>query len=79
MAKAKGQAKTDIQKVTFSNATLRFLDVLSTRGTHGAKVNDVIRTLVEEGIRRAIADNILKVEDGEIAPPPVANNPSIGG
>lgn len=60
-----GKADTDVQKVTFSKSTLRFLETLSARGTHGAKMNDVIRTLVEEGIRRAIADRILSVEDGQ--------------
>jgi hypothetical protein len=64
MATAKGKTATEVQKVTFSSNTLKFLDALCSRGTHGAKVNDVIRTLVEEGIRKAIADRILSVEDG---------------
>ena len=73
MPRGKGKTATDRQKVTFSEATLRFLDVLCTKGTHGAGVNDVIRSLVEEGIRRAIADNILSADDGQPKPPPVAS------
>jgi hypothetical protein len=65
VASAKGKKETDIQKVTFSVTTLRFLDALSGKGTHGSSVNDVIRSLVEEGIRRAIADRILGVDEGK--------------
>ena len=65
MAQAKGKKATEIQKVTFSCTTIRFVETLTNHGTHGSSVNDVIRSLVEEGVRRAIADGILKVEDGQ--------------
>lgn len=65
MGQAKGKAATTVQKVTFSSTTLRFLEALSGRGTHGSSVNDVIRTLVEAGIRQAIADTIIAVSDGQ--------------
>lgn len=79
MAVAKGKGDTDRQKVTFALPTLRFIDVLATKGTHGDTVNDVIRSLVEEGIRKAIADHILSPNDGQVTPPPAASSPSTGG
>ena len=53
-------ADTDRRPVTLAVATWEFLDHLSKLGTHGTSVPDVAKTLIEEGIRRAIKDGFLK-------------------
>jgi hypothetical protein len=53
-------ADTDRRPVTLAVTTWEFLDQLSKLGTHGTSVPDVAKTLIEEGIRRAIKDGFLK-------------------
>ncbi len=53
-------ADTDRRPVTLAVATWSYLDQLSKLGTHGTSVPDVAKTLIEEGIRRAIKDGFLK-------------------
>jgi len=54
---------TDRLQVVLSLKTLAFLDVLSMKGTHGTSIPDAARTLIEQGIRRAIRDGFLTPED----------------
>jgi hypothetical protein len=43
--------------------TLEFLKVLGAKGTHGKDDKAAARTLIEQGIRLAIKDEFLTVED----------------
>jgi hypothetical protein len=53
-------ADTDRRPLTLAVATWEYLDQLSKLGTHGTSVPDVAKTLIEEGVRRAIKDGFLK-------------------
>lgn len=55
-------ADTDRRPITLANATWDYLDDLSKQGTHGTSVPDVAKSLIEEGIRRAIKDGFLKLK-----------------
>lgn len=57
---AQGKAETVRKNVTLSKATIRYLEKLATSGTHGSDVVDVIRTLVEDGVRSAIKDGFIQ-------------------
>jgi hypothetical protein len=56
-------ADTDRRPITLAVATWEYLEVLSKQGTHGTSVPDVAKTLIEEGIRRAIKDGFLKQKE----------------
>lgn len=58
MAKA-----TDRLQVVISLKTMAFLDVLSGKGTHGTTIPDAARTLIEQGIRRAIREGFLTADE----------------
>ncbi len=60
---AKSQAKTERLQVTLSLQTIAFLTLLSEKGTHGTGPTDVAKTLIEQGIRRAIRGNFLSGDD----------------
>ncbi len=60
---AKGQSKTKRQSLTLSIKTLKYLDILATKGTHGDNVPNVAKTLIEQGIRRAIETGYLKLPE----------------
>jgi hypothetical protein len=49
------------KNVTFSEATLRYLDDIAKTGTHGADATAVIRSLVEQGIRDSIDKKLIRV------------------
>lgn len=53
---------TDRIPVTLSLATIAYLETLRAQGTHGGSVPAVIRTMVEESVRRAIVDGLLDVD-----------------
>ena len=55
----------DVIGVTFSRVTQRRLEALAAKGTHGSGRTDVIRHFVEEGLRQAIKDGFISVEDGQ--------------
>lgn len=62
MAQARGKSdRGEPQKITFSAATLGYLEALVRVGTHGESVNDVVRTMVRDGVRAAIKDGLIKV------------------
>ncbi|WP_343712865.1 hypothetical protein [Inquilinus sp.] len=62
---AQGKSPTTRKSITFNVATLKYLEALAATGTHGSDVVSVARTLVENGIRDAIKDGFLKVQEFE--------------
>ena len=60
MGKAQAKSETIRKNVTFSAKTVEYLEELVAKGTHGSDVVGVIRTMVEEGVRRAIRDGIVE-------------------
>jgi hypothetical protein len=50
---------------TLSLATIRYLEALSKKGTHGKGVSKVMTTLIEEGVRRAILDRFIQQFEDE--------------
>jgi hypothetical protein len=61
---ALGQNPTRRIQITLSTRTHDFLAALARRGTHGSSIVDVARTLVEQGVRDAIRQNFIKIEEG---------------
>jgi hypothetical protein len=55
-------ADTDRKAITLAIVTWEYLDDLSTRGTHGTTVADVAKSLIEEGVRKAIKDGFLTLK-----------------
>jgi hypothetical protein len=47
-------------KCTLQAMTIRYLEALSKRGTHGKGVSKVMTALIEEGIRQAIRDKFIQ-------------------
>jgi len=56
-------ADTKRLQVTLDRKTLDFLQILGAKGTHGKDDKAAARTLIEEGIRRAIQDEFLTAAD----------------
>jgi hypothetical protein len=56
-------ADTERRPITLALATWEYLDELSKRGTHGTSVPDVAKSLIEDGVRRAIQDGFLKLRE----------------
>jgi len=52
-------AKTERRYVTLSSRSIEYLERLAESGTHGTSVPDVMKTLIEEGIRLAIREGFL--------------------
>ena len=50
-----------------SPRTVAYLRALAKKGTHGSSVPAVGRSLIEEGVRRAIVDKFISAEDGEVS------------
>lgn len=48
------------KNVTLSRATVRYLEDIAKTGTHGSDVTAVIRSLVEQGVRHAIRDDLIE-------------------
>jgi hypothetical protein len=61
-------ADTDRRPITLANATWDYLAQLVKQGTHGTSVPDVAKTLIEEGVRRAMKDGFIKQHPSESAP-----------
>jgi hypothetical protein len=53
---------TEQRKCTLSTATIRYLELLAARGTHGSRVSGVMTTLIEQGIRNAIEKGYIKLD-----------------
>lgn len=58
---AQGKAEITRKHVTFSTATICYIEDLVKTGTHGSDVTAVIRSLVEQGIRDAIDKQLIRV------------------
>jgi hypothetical protein len=54
---------TDRLQVTLALKTLAFLEILGSKGTHGEGDKAAARTLIEQGIRRALREGFLTEED----------------
>lgn len=54
---------TDRLQVVLSLKTLAFLEILSGKGTHGTTIPDAAKTLIEQGIRRAIREGFLTADE----------------
>ncbi len=59
-SRSSAKPETKREQCTLSMATIRYLEVLSMRGTHGTSVPGVMTTLIEEGIRNAIREKFLE-------------------
>lgn len=57
--------KTDRKNCTLAVATIRHLERLSKKGTHGTSVSKVMTMLIEEGVRRAIESGYIKLEEDD--------------
>ena len=55
--------KTGRLQVMLGLRTHGFLSVLAEKGTHGTSLTDVAKSLIEEGIRRAIKEQWLDQDD----------------
>jgi hypothetical protein len=59
---------TERKQCTLSRGTIRYLEALSKKGTHGTSVPGVMAMLIEEGVRQAIREGFVrKFEDGDAA------------
>ncbi len=56
---AQGKAPTQRKTITLAVATVGYLEQLASKGTHGSDVTNVIRTLVEDGIRSAMKEGFI--------------------
>jgi hypothetical protein len=59
------KTKTETQRIqpVLALKTHAFLSILANKGTHGTSSVDVAKTLIEDGIRRAIREGHLTPED----------------
>ena len=60
---AEGKVPTRRKTVTLTETSIRYLETLAAKGTHGSDVVGVARTLIEEGIRQAIKDRFIDMID----------------
>ncbi len=59
---AQGKTPTRRKTITLAVTTLAYVEALAETGTHGSDVTGVLRTLVEEGVRRAIKDKFISMK-----------------
>jgi hypothetical protein len=57
------ESVTDRKTCTLALATIRYLERLSTKGTHGSSVPKVMTQLIEEGVRQAIREGFIRQEE----------------
>jgi len=60
---AEGKTPTRRKTITLAETTVDYLAALAKLGTHGSNINAVARTLIEEGVRQAIRENFLRLND----------------
>jgi hypothetical protein len=58
---AKEKPETERFQTMLSTETLKYLEALASRGTHGSSVPAVGRALIEEGVRNAIKEGFIKL------------------
>jgi hypothetical protein len=59
MAKAQGKTAVTRKGVTVPDGMMFYLERLVKLGTHGDSVVDVMRSLIEEGVRNAILQGLI--------------------
>jgi len=64
-AKEKPEPGNERKPCTLSVETIRYLEALAKKGTHGRDVPKVMTTLIEQGIRQAIHEGYIKLFDEE--------------
>ena len=69
VGETKPEPSTDRKSCTLSRVTIRYLDALSRKGTHGTSVPKVMTALIEEGVRRAIREGFIKQFTDDEMPP----------
>jgi hypothetical protein len=57
---------TERKPCTLALVTIRYLEELAKKGTHGTSVPKVMTTLIEAGIRQAILDGFIKKFDDDV-------------
>ena len=62
---ANEEPNTDRKSCTLAMVTIRYLEALSKKGTHGTGVSKVMTTLIEQGIRQAIREGFIKQFEDE--------------
>ena len=60
---AKTKTATVRKTLTLSRQDYRYLEILAERGIHGSEWSGVARNFVEEGIRRAIKDGFVNLDE----------------
>lgn len=60
---------TERKPCTLSLVTIRYLELLVKKGTHGTSVPKVMTTLIEQGVRQAIREGFIKQFDDDDAAP----------
>jgi hypothetical protein len=58
----KDRSETERFQTVLAVETIRFLEQLAVKGTHGSSVPAVGRALIEEGIRNAIREGFIKLD-----------------
>ncbi len=77
-AESKSDPGTERKPCTLALETIRYLEALSKKGTHGRGVSKVMTTLIEQGVRQAIREGFIKqFEDDQT--PPTAQSPTASG
>jgi len=69
---SKGKVPTARKTLTLTGATLTYLERIAARGTHGWDVADVARQFVEDGVRQAIKEGFVELDDALTSPLPKA-------
>ncbi len=62
------EPRTERRPCTLAAETIRYLEALSKKGTHGRGVSKVMTTLIEQGVRRAIREGFIKQFDDDETP-----------
>jgi len=60
---AKEKAQTERFQTMLDVATIKYLEALAGKGTHGSSVPAVGRKLIEEGVKIAIKEGFIKLRD----------------
>jgi len=55
--------ETVVVGITFSGQVLKRLDALCQKGSHGTTRTEVVRSFVEDGIRQAMKDRFIPMDD----------------
>ena len=62
---ADAKAETVRKTITLTRISVRYLEVLAKKGTHGSDWSGIATNFVEKGIRQAIQDGFLEIGEGQ--------------